>query len=91
MVEVTSPDEFRGEVMGDRTSRRGQVQAMSSEDGCTVVRARVPEAELYKHSAALRSMTHGRGSHVRSLAGYEPSRSIWRGPSRPNGGKAAEA
>jgi elongation factor G len=71
-VSVVTPEEYMGEIMGDLTSRRGKVQGMDSDGGRTVIRALVPEAELYKYAAALRSMTQGRAHHTRSAAGYEP-------------------
>jgi elongation factor G len=72
-VSVVTPDEFVGDVMGDLTSRRGKVQGMEPADGRTTVRAIVPEAELYKYAATLRSMTQGRAYHSRRTAGYEPA------------------
>ena len=71
-VSVTTPDEFMGDVTGDITSRRGKVMGMDSEGGRSTIKARVPEAELYKYAAALRSMTQGRAHHTRTLVGYEP-------------------
>jgi elongation factor G len=71
-VSVTTPDEFMGDVTGDITSRRGKVMGMDSDGGRTTIRARVPEAELYKYAAALRSMTQGRAHHTRKFVGYEP-------------------
>jgi elongation factor G len=71
-VSVTTPDEFMGDVTGDITSRRGRVMGMDADGGRTVIKARVPEAELYKYAAALRSMTQGRAHHSRKLVGYEP-------------------
>lgn len=70
-VAVVTPDEYVGDIMGDLTSRRGKVQGMEPEDGRTTVRALVPEAELYKYAATLRSMTQGRAHHTRTHAGYE--------------------
>jgi elongation factor G len=70
-VAVTTPDEYVGDIMGDLTSRRGKVQGMDPGDGRTTVRAVVPESELYKYSATLRSITQGRAFHTRKLAGYE--------------------
>ncbi|MEX2467502.1 MAG: elongation factor G [Gemmatimonadota bacterium] len=70
-VSVVTPDEYVGDIMGDLTSRRGKVQGMEPEDGSTTVRAIVPEAELYKYAATLRSMTQGRAHHTRAAAGYE--------------------
>lgn len=72
-VTVTTPDEYVGDVMGDLTSRRGKVQGMDPDSGRTHVRALVPESELYKYAATLRSMTQGRAHHNRTLAGYEPA------------------
>jgi elongation factor G len=72
-VEVTTPDEYVGDIMGDITQRRGKVMGMLPDTGRTKIKARVPEAELYKYASALRSITQGRGHHSRSLAGYEPA------------------
>jgi elongation factor G len=71
-VSVTTPDEFMGDVTGDITSRRGRVMGMDSDGGRTTIKARVPESELYKYAAALRSMTQGRAHHSRKFVGYEP-------------------
>jgi elongation factor G len=72
-LAVTTPDEYLGDIMGDLTSRRGKVQGMDPAFGRTTVRALVPESELYKYAATLRSMTQGRAHHSRKLAGYEPA------------------
>ncbi len=71
-VAVTTPDEFVGDIMGDLTSRRGKVLGMDPDSGRTTIRALVPEAELYKYAATLRSLTQGRAAHTRTPAGYEP-------------------
>ncbi|WP_428275895.1 elongation factor G [Candidatus Palauibacter sp.] len=70
-VEVETPEEYMGEVMGDLNQRRGRVLGMDSKGRRQVVKAHVPQAELYKYSAALRSLTHGKATHTRSLAAYE--------------------
>ncbi len=70
-VAVTTPDEYVGDIMGDLTSRRGKVQGMDPSNGRTTVRALVPESELYKYAATLRSITQGRAHHSRTMAGYE--------------------
>ncbi|MDA0328673.1 MAG: elongation factor G [Gemmatimonadetes bacterium] len=70
-VAVTTPDEYVGDIMGDLTSRRGKVQGLAPENGRTTVRALVPESELYKYAATLRSITQGRAHHTRAHAGYE--------------------
>jgi elongation factor G len=72
-VSVATPDEYVGDIMGDLTSRRGKVLGMEPDGGRTVIRATVPEAELYKYASFLRSMTQGRAAHSRKHAGYEPA------------------
>jgi len=72
-VAVTTPDEYVGDIMGDLTSRRGKVLGMDPSGGRTTIKAMVPESELYKYAATLRSITQGRGHHSRALAGYEPA------------------
>lgn len=70
-VEVETPERYMGEVMGDLNQRRGRVLGMESRGQRQVVRALVPLAELYKYSAALRSLTHGEAVHTRKFGGYE--------------------
>ncbi len=72
-VAVTTPDEYVGDIMGDLTSRRGKVQGMDPASGKTTIKAIVPEAELYKYAATLRSITQGRAHHRRKFAGYDPA------------------
>lgn len=70
-VEVATPEEFVGDILGDLNQRRGRVLGMESDPGRTTIRAHVPQAELFKYAAALRSMTHGRAHHTRSFHQYE--------------------
>ena len=70
-VEISTPDEFMGEIMGDLNQRRGKILGMDSQGSKTVIRALVPEAELYKYATTLRSMSHGRAVHSRTFHGYE--------------------
>ncbi len=70
-VSVTTPDDYVGDIMGDITSRRGKVQGMEPNGGRTTIKAMIPESELYKYAATLRSITQGRGHHTRAFAGYE--------------------
>jgi elongation factor G len=70
-VDVVTPEEYVGDVLGDISSRRGRVMGMDSADGRTTIHAMVPEAELYRYASAVRALTHGRGHHTRALAGYE--------------------
>ncbi len=60
-VEVYVPEEFMGDTIGDLNSRRGKIMGMESSGKFQVVKALVPEAEMYKYSTSLRSLTQGRG------------------------------
>ncbi len=70
-VEITTPEDFMGDIMGDLNQRRGRIQGMDSAGSKTIIRALVPEAELYKYATTLRSMSHGRAVHRRVFHGYE--------------------
>ena len=72
-VEVRTPEEFMGEVIGDLNQRRGRIMGMEADGHWQVVKAKVPEAEMYRYSTALRSLTQGKGAHSRDLAGYDPA------------------
>ena len=72
MVEVSVPDEYMGDVMGDFTTRRGRVQGMEQRNNRTVVRALVPQAEIMRYGTDLRSMTQGRGVYTIEFDHYEP-------------------
>jgi elongation factor G len=60
-VEVYVPEEFMGDVIGDLNSRRGKIMGMEGIGKIQKIKAMVPEAEMYKYSTSLRSMTQGRG------------------------------
>jgi len=70
-VEVDSPDDFLGSVIGDLSSRRGQVEGQSVDDGLSKVQAKVPLAEMFGYATQLRSMTQGRGIFSMEFANYE--------------------
>ncbi len=70
-VEIVTPDEYMGDVIGDLNHRRGKILGMEPQGSRTVIRALVPEAEMYKYATSLRSMTQGRAAHMRKLHGYE--------------------
>jgi len=70
-VEVTVPDEFMGDVMGDLSARRGKIQGMEQEGSLHKIKAQVPLAELYRYSTSLRSMTQGRAVHTEEFSHYE--------------------
>jgi elongation factor G len=69
-VEVWAPEDVLGDVMGDLSARRGQILGTEQDGRLTKVRAVVPEAELYKYSTTLHSITHGRGTHRQKFHGY---------------------
>jgi elongation factor G len=70
-VEITVPDEFTGDVMGDLNTRRARVQGMNPLGGSTSVAAQVPQAEMLRYSTELRSLTQGRGTYTMSFSHYE--------------------
>jgi elongation factor G len=71
-VEITVPDEFAGDIMGDLNSRRGRIQGMGEgTPGKQVVKASVPQAEMARYAIDLRSMTHGRGAFTMKVTHYE--------------------
>ena len=69
-VEVWTPDDVLGDVMGDMSARRGQILGTEADGRLTKVKAIVPEAELYKYSTTLYSITHGRGTYRQKFHGY---------------------
>ena len=70
-VEITVPDDFTGDVMGDLNGRRAQVQGMNPAGGYTTISALVPQAEMLRYATELRSMTQGRGIYTMSFSHYE--------------------
>jgi len=70
-VEVTTPEDYMGEVIGDITSRRGRVQQMEARGNAQVIKARVPLAEMFGYATDLRSVTQGRANYSMQFAAYE--------------------
>lgn len=70
-VEVTVPEEYMGDVMGDINSRRGRVEGMESRAGAQIIRAMVPLAEMFGYVNNLRSRTQGRGVFTMEFDHYE--------------------
>ncbi|MDR9438202.1 MAG: elongation factor G, partial [Halomonas sp.] len=70
-VEVVTPEEFMGDVMGDLNRRRGLVQGMDDSSMGKIIRATVPLAEMFGYATDLRSQTQGRASYVMEFADYE--------------------
>jgi elongation factor G len=69
-IEVWAPEDVLGDVMGDLSARRGQILGTEQDGRLTKVRAIVPEAEMYKYSTTLHSITHGRGTYRQQFRGY---------------------
>jgi elongation factor G len=69
-VEVTTPEEFMGDVIGDLNSRRGQIQAMDERAGARVVKALVPLSEMFGYVGDLRSKTQGRANYAMEFDSY---------------------
>ena len=70
-VEVRVPEDFMGDVMGDVSSRRGKIMGMDNEGSFQVIKAKIPQSELYHYSTVIRSLTGGRGLHSESFSHYE--------------------
>ena len=71
-VEVTMPEEYMGDVIGDINSRRGRIEGMEDIGGGKMVRGYVPLAEMFGYSTDLRSKTQGRGNYSMFFEKYEP-------------------
>ena len=71
-VEVTMPEEYMGDVIGDINSRRGRIEGMDDIGGGKLVKAYVPLAEMFGYSTDLRSKTQGRGNYSMFFEKYEP-------------------
>jgi elongation factor G len=70
-VEVTTPESFLGDVIGDLNSRRGRIEGMDLRGNIQVVRAFVPLAEMFGYATVVRSMTQGRASYSMEPSHYE--------------------
>jgi len=71
-VEVVTPDDFLGDVMGDITRRRGHLQGTEMRGNTQVVRADVPLAEMFGYATDLRSATQGRATYTMEFSHYQP-------------------
>jgi len=69
-VEVVTPEDHMGDVIGDLNSRRGSIQAMEERGGARVVRALVPLSEMFGYVGDLRSRTQGRASYTMQFDSY---------------------
>ena len=71
-VEVSTPEEYMGDVIGDMNSRRGRIEGMDDIGGGKMVRGYVPLAEMFGYSTDLRSKTQGRANYSMFFSSYEP-------------------
>jgi elongation factor G len=71
-VEVVTPEDFMGEVMGDLSSRRGHIDGMEPRGNAQVIRAKVPLSEMFGYATDLRSRTQGRAIYSMQFKAYEP-------------------
>jgi len=69
-VEVTTPEEYMGNIIGDLSAKRGQIEEMSDRANIKVVKAKVPLAEMFGYSTSLRSMSQGRANYVMEFSHY---------------------
>ncbi|RKQ32349.1 elongation factor G [Oceanobacillus halophilus] len=70
-VEITVPEEYMGDIMGDVTSRRGRVEGMEARGNAQIIKAMVPLSEMFGYATALRSNTQGRGTYSMHFDHYE--------------------
>ena len=66
-VEITVPEEYMGDVIGDVNSRRGRMEGMEAVNGAQIIRAFVPLAEMFGYATSLRSRTQGRESLLNGI------------------------
>ncbi len=90
-VEVVTPQEFMGDVIGDLNARRGKILDMESRGGAQVIEARVPLATMFGYATRLRSMTQGRANYTMQFGAYEPVPQNIFEELTARGGEAAEA
>jgi len=69
-VEVTTPEEYMGDVIGDLNSRRGQVSGMTDRNNAKIINAQVPLAQMFGYATDLRSKTQGRASYSMEFEKY---------------------
>jgi elongation factor G len=70
-VEITVPENYSGDIMGNLNGRRGRIQGMEPKGGSTMVKAQVPLAEMLSYASDLTSMTQGRGTYAMEMSHYD--------------------
>ncbi|MBX3746420.1 MAG: elongation factor G [Verrucomicrobiae bacterium] len=71
-VEVTTPDEYQGDILGDLNRRRGKIAAIENKSDATILRADVPLAEMFGYATAVRSLSKGRAAYSMEPSHFEP-------------------
>lgn len=70
-MKIIIPDRYMGDVTGDLNHKRGRILGIGSEDGMQVIEAEMPQAEMFRYSSELRSITHGQGTFEAGFARYD--------------------
>ncbi|AWT60990.1 MAG: Elongation factor G [Candidatus Moanabacter tarae] len=70
-IEVTVPEHNLGDVMGDISGRRGQIMGMESDGNFQIIKAQVPQMDIYRYSTVVPSLTGGCGIHSEEFSHYE--------------------
>jgi elongation factor G len=72
-VEVTTPDQYMGDVTGDLNRRRGMMEGMDTRAGAQIIKSKVPLSEMFGYVTQLRSLSSGRASNVMEFSHYAPA------------------
>ena len=87
-VEISTPEEYMGDILGDVNAKRGQINEMSDRGMAKIVAAFVPLSEMFGYATSLRSNTQGRGVFTMTFESYEETpKSIAEGIIKKNGGE----
>jgi elongation factor G len=70
-VDVTVPEEYMGDVMGDINARRGRIEGMEGRSGAQQIVCKVPLSQMFGYATVLRSRTQGRGTFVMQISHFE--------------------
>jgi elongation factor G len=70
-MEIVTPKEFMGDIIGDITAKRGHIESIDTHDATCIIVARIPLAEIFGYATALRSMTQGRATHTIEFSTYQ--------------------
>ena len=71
-VEVTTPEEYQGDLIGDLTRRRGKILQIEAKEGSAILNAEVPLAEMFGYATAIRSLSKGRAAYSMEPFSFEP-------------------